>query len=113
MKEFYPPLPRTGNPTLVPFESQRLNLAAGQQANFVIEPTATRDYTLQTFGRSDTVMVLFEDVAGELRYAGGDDDSGSDRNAKLTTRLRAGRRYILRIRLYWSNVAGDIAVLMW
>lgn len=113
VKEFYPAFPRTGHPKLVPFESQRLSLTPGQQANFVIEPNATRDYTIQTFGRSDTVIVLFEDVSGELRYAGGNDDSGSDLNAKLTPRLRAGRRYVLRIRLYWTHVAGDTAVLLW
>ena len=37
---------------------------AGQQRDFALRPTATRQYTLQTFGASDTVMVLFERADG-------------------------------------------------
>ena len=49
-------------------------------------------YTLQTFGQSDAVLVLFtEEDNGDLRYVAGDDDSGSDRNAKLEQRLERGQ----------------------
>ena len=51
-------------PELRPFRSQVLTLAPAQQANFTVLPTASRNYTFQTFGGSDTVMVLFEDRGG-------------------------------------------------
>jgi hypothetical protein len=79
----------------------------------VIRPTATRQYTLQTFGVSDTVMVLFERADGELRYQAGDDDSGEDRNATLQLKLFQGREYVLRVRLYFSQASGETAVMLW
>jgi hypothetical protein len=47
-------------PELTPFQSRELAILPGQQRDLVIRPTATRQDTLQTFGVSDTVMVLFE-----------------------------------------------------
>jgi len=58
-------------------------------------------------------MVLFEDVNGELRYLTADDDSGVDRNASFRVKLFAGRRYVLRVRLYYAQQAGATAVMMW
>ena len=112
-KVFYPALEDSGNPELKPFGSQSLRLNPAQQANFNISPPASRTYTLRTFGGADTVMVLFEDVNGDLRYVDGDDDSGTDRNAEIRTRLVSGRRYVLRIRLYSSFDSGEFAVMMW
>ena len=56
----------------------------------MIRPDATRKYEIRTFGTSDTVMVLFEDENGELRYLAGDDDSGEDYNAHLQVKLLKG-----------------------
>jgi hypothetical protein len=112
-KLFYPSHDDATNPELKPFRSQVLKLAPAQQANFSILPTASRTYTMQTFGGSDTVMVLFEDVNGDLHYVDGDDDSGTNRNARISTRLVAGRRYVLRIRLYTNYDSGDVAVMLW
>ena len=112
IKTFYPPLsPQT--PELKPFQSASLDLSPGEQADFRVNPTATRPYTFRTFGQTDTVMVLFEKRNGEWRYVKGDDDSGQALNAEFTTRLVAGRKYMLRIRLYWSNASGSTAVMMW
>ena len=58
-------------------------------------------------------MVLFEDDDGDPRFIAGDDDSGEDRNSKLELQLLEGRRYILRIRLYWADATGRTAVMMW
>jgi len=112
-KVFYPPLDDGGNPELKPYRSQTLHLAPAQQANFTVLPAVTRNYKIQTFGGSDTVMVLFEDQGGDLRYVKGDDDSGTDRNALIQARLAAGRRYVLRVRLYSSYDTGETAVMMW
>jgi hypothetical protein len=68
---------------------------------------------MRTFGSSDTLMVLFEDTGGELRYRTGDDDSGEDRNACIRRRLYKGRKYVLRLRLYYADRPGETAVMWW
>ena len=112
VKAFYPPLTSDDYSELKPFESQKLAILPGQQRNFVINPPATREYNIQTFGDSDTVIVLFEDDNGHLRYIDGDDDSGEDFNSHLRIRLEANRKYVLRIRLYYSDREGEAAVMV-
>ena len=112
VKTWYPALKVT-TPTLKPFVSARLSLKPGQQVDYVIEPDATRTYVLGTFGKADTVMVLFEEVNGELRYVTGDDDSGTDRNAQITAKMFQGRKYVVRLRLYWAGGSGDTAIMYW
>ena len=58
---------------------ERLDADAGQQRDFVFEPAATRDYTIQTMGASDCKVVLFEERDGKPRYFTGTDDSGEER----------------------------------
>ena len=120
IRQFYPP-PDPDLPELTrlePFVSQPLHLRPGQQVDFAVLPEATREYTFQTFGRADAVLVLFEDIAdlpdegGGPRFLAGDDDSGTDRNASFTVKLFKGRRYVLRLRLYWSWASGDTAVML-
>ncbi|MEH0158738.1 M12 family metallopeptidase [Limibacter armeniacum] len=109
---FYPPL-EPSFPELKPWESQKLSINVGEQKNFVVTPDASRRYNFQTFGGSDTVMVLFEEVNGELKYLIGDDDSGTDLNANFNVKLFKDRKYVLRIRLYYNFSSGDTAVMMW
>jgi hypothetical protein len=109
---FYPPLEESSYPELKAFHSEVLSLVPAEQKNFVVNPPATRDYTIQTFGQSDTVVVLFEDQNGDLKYVDGDDDSGTDRNATLNIRLYQGRQYVLRIRLYSNFSAGETSVML-
>ena len=45
---------------------------------------------------------------GSIRY----DDSGEGRNAQFKIRLIKGRKYVLRIRLYYKHAAGETAVMM-
>ena len=110
---FYPPLDDSSYTELKPFHSEILALAPTEQKNFVINPSATRTYTIQTFGKLDTVMVLFEDQNGDLKYVDGDDDSGTDLNAQINVRLYQGRRYVLRLRLYSNFAAGESSVMLW
>ncbi|WP_283134250.1 matrixin family metalloprotease [Rhizohabitans arisaemae] len=113
IRQWYPPLAPEGPPPLKPFESVPLDLASGQQADFSIAPEATRDYTFGTFGSTDVVLVLFEQVGDELRYVTGDDDSGAPRNATLKQKLFQDRRYVLRMRLYSAWQSGKSAVMYW
>lgn len=78
----------------------------------MVRPPETRQYDFRTFGASDTVMALFEDVNGALRYLTGDDDSGEERNASFRVKLFKEKEYVLRIRLNYSQ-SGETAVMMW
>lgn len=110
--EWYPPLV-TEPRRLEAFTSVPLSLASGEQADFEIVPSETRKYQVGTFGDSDVVVVLFENVDGEMRYVTADDDSGEDRNGRLEVRLVKGHRYVARARLYstWGN--GSVALMYW
>lgn len=112
-KTFYPQLTKNDTKVLSPFVSQQVTVAPGQQVNFQIKPTKSRNYTMQTLGAADTLLVLFEDVpGGDPIYLSGDDDSGEDWNAKITYRLIQGRTYTLRVRLYYVEVQGECGVLL-
>jgi hypothetical protein len=109
---WYPAMkPQT--PTLAAFESRPLHLGTGEQADFELRPPGTRQYSIGAFGASDVVLVLFEDVDGELRYVKGDDDSGEDGNALLKVKLFQGRRYVVRVRLYIAWQSGETALMYW
>lgn len=95
------------------FESQRFSIAAGEQVDFIINPSMTRKYTLQTFGRMDTVMVLFELRDGMEEFIEGDDDSGHDYNAKIEVHLHRGRQYIVRTRLYYATMRGMSSIMVY
>jgi hypothetical protein len=97
--------------TLQPFKAVAVDLAAGQQIDFAIKPTASRKYTIETKGASDTLLVLFEDIDGEPRYLSGDDDSGEDRNASIAYKLFKGRSYIVRLRLYYPGQTGTTSLM--
>ncbi len=112
VREIYPPTAGV-HAELRELDARHLNLSAGETAAFSITPDATRTYTIGTFGTADTVIVLFEEEQGELRYRAGDDDSGTDTNATIRTRLIRGRKYVLRIRLYYADVSGKSAVMLW
>jgi len=112
VKRLYPP-PEKVIPELRPFESQRFDIAAGEQVDFIIRPPYSREYTLQTFGRMDTVMVLFEMRDSTQEYISGDDDSGFEYNAKIVTRLHRNREYLVRTRLYYASAQGNGAIMLY
>jgi hypothetical protein len=116
-KEFvhrwYPPAGTPRPTTLLPFRSVPLGLGSGEQADLVIEPPETREYTVGTFGESDTVVVVFEEMGGEPRYLCGQDDGGTPHNAHIKVRLVKGRRYFVRVRLYSTWGSGETAVMCW
>jgi hypothetical protein len=114
VKQLYPQQgPVSGFPELKLMQSMPLNIIPGQQIDVRLLPSRSRNYEIRTFGTSDTVIVLFEDVNGDLKYRGGDDDSGEDRNAHLKVRLSRDQKYVLRVRLYYADHAGETAVMWW
>lgn len=120
-QQVYPPMTRFVETELKLLESIPLRVSPGEQRDIRIRPLLSRTYTIQMVGRSDVVMVLFEDVGGldlfeemdrELEYVAGDDDSGEDRSARLITRLCRDREYILRVRVHYSSAKMGAAVLL-
>ena len=113
-RQLYPAQgPVSGFPELQLMQSRTLNIAAGEQIDLRLAPKRSRLYEIRTFGVSDVVIVLFEDADGDMKYLGGDDDSGEDRNAYIKLRLSRGKKYVLRLRLYYADHAGETAVLWW
>jgi hypothetical protein len=98
--------------SLEPFKSVAVDLAAGQQVDFVFVPPGSRKYTIATKGASDTLLGLFEEVDGQPRYLAADDDSGEDRNASITYKLFKGRTYHVRVRLYYPGQTGTTSVMV-
>ncbi|QLJ03718.1 hypothetical protein HZZ00_23830 [Streptomyces sp. NEAU-sy36] len=110
---WYPPAGGDGPRPLVPFCSAPLALGPGGQADFLVEPPETRDYTVGTFGDADAVLVVFEEREGEPRFLAGHDDGGTPDNAAVRVRLVRGRRYVVRVRLYSTWGSGQTAVMCW
>jgi len=110
---FYPGETESEILKLKPYLSQLVQIDPGEQMDFVIKPDVSRKYTMQTFGDMDTVIVLFEDVNGESVYLSGDDDSGTNFNARIEMRLIRGRTYYLRLRLYYAHATGKGTVMLW
>jgi hypothetical protein len=88
-----------------------VELAAGQQVDYLLQPPSSRKYTIATRGASDTLLGLFEEIAGQPRFLAADDDSGEDRNASITYKLIAGRTYHARLRLYYPGQSGITSLM--
>lgn len=110
--KFYPTLAKMPRP-LDAFTSTPLSLNPAEQADFSIVPTETRTYEFSTFGKADTVLVLFEEVDGELRHLESDDSSGEDGNSSFKVKLFKDRKYVARVRLYWAGKSGKISMMYW
>jgi hypothetical protein len=109
--KWYPPMAKV-LPILQPFQTATVALAAGQQMDYVIKPTESRKYRVETRGATDTVLVLFENINGVPRLLAGDDDSGEDRNAAIVQRLFAGRSYTVRLRVYYPGQSGTTSLTL-
>ncbi len=82
-------------------------LEPGGQASLSFVPPVTYVYSFTTAGANDTVLTLFN---SDGEFLAGDDDGGTDKNAKIDLRLMAGIRYTLRVRLFWSDAGGQIPI---
>lgn len=112
IKETYPPIADADVIRLEPFVARRLDLAAGRQFNGVFKPEETRRWTIETFGPTDMVLTVFEVEDGEPVFLAGDDDSGFEHNARIRVRLRKGRTYFVRARLFFTWDSGASAVMV-
>jgi len=113
VKKFYPPLKPQDDVELELMKSYLLTIGPGQTKTFIFKPKYTRVYTLHTIGKSDTVILLYEDQGkAEPTYMKGNDNTGTDINAQVKTKLYKGRKYLLRVKLHWTDRSGETAVIV-
>jgi hypothetical protein len=68
---------------------------------FLLIPAGDGVLTAETSGNIDTYMELYD--AGSRNNLAEDDDGGSDVNARIRYEVRAGNRYIVKVRGYGSD----------
>lgn len=85
---------------------------AGAQRDFVFEPDATREYTIQTLGASDARIVLFQERGGEPRHLASADDAGAPDNATIRVKLLDGERYVIRTRVAYADGGEPLGLLV-
>ncbi|MDR2370688.1 MAG: PPC domain-containing protein [Treponema sp.] len=92
--------------------------SSGDEDFFLITPGGDGSLTLETTGDTDTVMELYDVGSGDLISE--DDDGGSGSNARIRRNVRAGNRYIAKVRAYSDNtgsygfrawIAGQVRIL--
>lgn len=84
----------------------------GSQAQFAFRPEATRTYDIQTLGKADSRIVLFEERDGEARHYAAADDAGTPENARISAKLVAGRNYVVRARLHYRHPGAEAGLLI-
>ena len=106
---FYPPIDTVKTQPLT-LSNQPLtlsNLKDGEQERFTIRFPSETNVDVFTSGQADTYMVLFrqqqQDASSkQLQQLVTDDDSGQERNARVSYQLEPNVSYILQLRLYWQ-----------
>lgn len=99
---------------LAPLRSQVFQtIKSGQQLDFEIVVNETESYSIRTMGKSDTTLLLYElDDKGAEEYICGDDDSGEDKNAAITTSLVRGRRYKVKLRVNYRDFDSPVGIIV-
>ena len=112
VKSFYPEVAAKTIVKLQLHKSVLIKAGSGGQDDFTFTAPATKKYTFQTVGELDTVMVVSEKAKTENHYLAGDDDSGYDKNSKITLPLVKGRTYLINVRVMYApaNQSGSIIV---
>lgn len=110
---FYPKQNASKDIRITAMSSYAIDVDNCEQQNYIFTPEKTKTYTIQTIGQLDTVMVLNEKVkGGELKYLAGDDNSGTDGNALITTRLSKGKTYIIKVKVYYKKPKAETALMI-
>jgi hypothetical protein len=80
-----------------------LKLKPGKGKEFYFIAPETRAFDFQTSGKSDSVIVLFEEINGKRNQLHAVDDSLEKWNAHIRWDLKKGNKYILSIRMYGTE----------
>lgn len=102
VRAFYPKATSSKSNKLELKKDAVVNGKPGAQSNFIFTAPVTRKYEFATQGPLDTVMVISEKTGNKIYYLSGDDDSGTDKNAKITLPLVEGRKYLVNIRVMFA-----------
>lgn len=102
VKSFYPVVTTKNRVKLQLNESAVIKSDSGGQDDFIFTAPSTKKYTFQTVGQLDTVMVVSEIAETENYYMSGNDDSGFDKNSKITLPLVKGRDYLVHLRVLFT-----------
>ncbi|MDR0323715.1 MAG: PPC domain-containing protein [Treponema sp.] len=81
------------------------NLQPEDEFYFLLVPDRNGRLTIETIGRTDTYMELYD--AGTKELLEENDDGGNNTNARIRYNVRAGNRYIAMVRGYDSSVRGS------
>jgi hypothetical protein len=80
-------------------------IQADDEEYFLLVPDRSGRLTIETTGRIDTYMELFNADTRDLLDE--NDDGGNSNNARIRYNVRAGERYIVMVRGYSSSVRGN------
>ena len=83
-------------------------IGAGETKSYTITPTEDGVWTFTSCANNDTYGYLY-DVEGNCLTS--NDDGGYNNNFKITYELKAGETYIVKVRWYNSEIAGNVALL--
>lgn len=112
--KFYPPVAQHATSTLIPSQSMTIAAQKEEQQDFYFTPTETRYYNLQTFGKTDNIMALFEqDPNKELTFLSGDDNASLDRGSNIRIKLFRGKEYVIKLRMYYRTENEKAAIMIW
>jgi hypothetical protein len=109
---FYPSQNMKKDIRITELVSQPIDVQNCEQQNFLFTPAKTKEYTIQTVGELDTVVVLNEKIGRELKYVAGDDNSGTDKNALITKRLSKEKTYVIKVKVYYKKPSAETALLI-
>jgi hypothetical protein len=112
VKKFYPKVKPSSYRKVSYNKPLKFGADSGQQIDFVFTAPHTKTYTFQTTGKLDTVMVVYEIEGKQRHYMLGDDDSGFDKNSKVTVPLVKGREYLVKIKVTYApaGAQGELRV---
>lgn len=78
----------------MPLTVESIDVGPRENRDFGSPIDQSRGYASQTIGPVDTVMVLLNEVDGELRFGDGEDDNGTSLDARIESRRRPGLRKV-------------------
>lgn len=101
VRAFYP-LSVDATPDLTLQKSAPIKALSGSQSDYSFKAPHTGNFTIQTVGSLDTLMVIYQIRPEGNLYIGGDDDSGLEKNSKLLVPLEEGKEYLISIKVTYA-----------
>lgn len=110
---FYPTQNVQKDIRVIAMTSYTIDAENCEQQNYIFKPEQTKKYSIQTMGHLDTVVILNEKLRGDkLKFLAGDDNSGTDNNAFISTTLAKGKTYIIKVKVYYKKPNENAALMI-